>query len=1277
MNYFSTHARRFILAALVPLLSVLAFGAAPAAAASSWWQVFTGARPTHLSLPTEEVQEIKTAGLLVGKLEVKGSVVGCLGSKAFCEALALTPAFPALETAAQVQSALEAAYGGSVAVTGGPVGGAALVVKTPGRFPTAVTLTPVAGSGEVVLTGGSGQVVVMATNLGETAVSGASTPVSIDDVLPQGVTATHVEAVAGVSEVLLGEGQRGPVVCAQPAGPCTFAGSLLPYERIEVTIDVSVTGSLPQGAEGEVAATVSGGEGGGAKVEVRSTRGPLTVSSAPTPFGVERYELMPEEAGGAPDTQAGSHPFQLTSLLVFNQGAMSGGRHREAEDLPPQLPKDLSFNLPPGLVGNATAVPQCTDAQFSSLKGPGGVGNSCPADTALGVAVVNLIENKAFGLVNKPVPLFNLTPTRGEPARFGFDAFDVPVVLNTSVRSGEDYGVTVSVDDITQAAAFLSSDVTFWGVPGDSRHDQARGWACLEGLASCASLGDEHPEPFLTLPTSCTGPLQTTMVADSWAQPGSFLSPVGYDFPRDGIGREVGLGGCNHLAFSPSISVAPDGEAGSTPTGLTVGVDVPQEVSQNPAGFAEADVKTTTVALPAGVQLSPSSADGLLACSNAQIGFEGVNPLTGTDEFTSDAPSCPDGSKVATVRITTPLLPDPLEGAVYLAAPQNFAGPLENPFGSLVAMYIVAEDPVSGVRVKLAGKVSPDPVSGQLVTTFEDTPQLPFEDLELHFFGSARAPLSTPASCGTYTTQASIAPWSGNAAAEPSSSFDITSGPNGAPCESPQPFAPGLQAGTTNLQAGGFTPFVLTMTRPDADQTLGGIEMQMPPGLLGKLSSVKLCGEPQASQGTCGAESLIGETVVSAGLGSDPYTVTGGKVYITTGYKGAPYGLSIVNPAKAGPFVLDEGRPVVVRAAIYVDPHTAALRILSDPLPTILDGIPLQIQHVNVNIDRPGFIFNPTNCAATAIAGRLSSSEGASLALSTPFQVTNCASLAFKPKFEAFTSAKTSRADGAALTVKLAQAGGGEANIQRARVELPKILPSRLSTLQKACTEAQFDVNPAGCPAESIVGHAIVHTPVLSSPLEGPAYFVSHGGAKFPELIMVLQGEGITIDLAGETFISAKGVTSTTLASVPDAPVSTFELTLPTGRFSALAANGNLCDQRLVMPTEFTGQNGAQVAQKTPIGVHGCSKALAIGTRSIKGRKLTVNVYAPAAGKVRVTGKGLSSQTKAAKGHETLKLTLRQERPGRLKTRLHASFTPQAGKDRKKQGSSVEVRFGR
>jgi hypothetical protein len=1020
--------------------------------------------------------------------------------------------------------------------------------------------------------GGTGTLMVSASNLGDGEVDGSSSTVTLRDALPPGLVATSVIGkVEGIPAFI---GLRAEMKCSVISGSlvvCTFEGTLLPYEQIEARIAVEVLAGAKSGESNEV--TVSGGGAAGI-----SQKRPIVVSGSPTQFGPGNYEQVAYNEDGSVDTQAGSHPYGLTTTLDLNRTAEAPYQ--------PALPKDLRFNLPPGLIGNPQPFPQCSDAAFN--KSIVLFVNECPPNTALGVASITIYEPILGGQFTIASPVFNLKPSVGEPARFGFRAGFAGVILDTSVRTGGDYGVTVSVNNITQLASFLSSQVTFWGVPGDPIHDQSRGWQCINGgvwglvteqVAPCKTQNESGPPPFLSLPTSCTGPLQTTMQADSWAQAGSFTAPLAPPF-------EPSTDGCNRLPFSSSIGVAPDGQAGSSPSGLTVGIHVPQDALLNTTGLAEANVKDTTVALPTGVVLNPAAADGLEACSEVQIALS-----------QDSVSSCPEASKVGTVEIKTPLLPDALTGAVYLAA-QN-----ANPFGSLVALYIVAEDPISGTLVKVAGEVKPDPVTGQLVSTFKDTPQLPFEDLSLHFFGGSRAPLGTPALCGSYTTRAAIAPWSGNDPAEPSSEFQIVSGPDGSACASPLPFSPSLTAGSTNIQAGAFTPFTTTMSREDGQQSLQGIVLHMPPGISGLLSSVKLCGEAQANAGTCGADSEIGETTVSVGLGGTPFSVKGGKVFITEGYGGAPYGLSIVNPAKAGPFDLGQ---VVVRAKIEVDPITAALTITTDntgpyKIPTILDGIPLQIKHVNVLINRPGFTFNPTNCNPMSITGTLSSTEGATSALSVPLQVTNCATLAFKPGFKLSTSGRTSRANGASLHVKLTYPKapfGSQANIGKVKVDLPKQLPSRLTTLQKACPDNTFNQNPASCSPQSRVGEAKATTPLLPVPLTGPAYFVSHGGAKFPELVIVLSGFGTTVQLHAETFISPAGITSSTFRTVPDVPVGTFELTLPQGKYSALAANGNLCKTKLKMPTAFTAQNGATIKQSTPIGVTGCPKA-----KKAKGKK--------------------------------------------------------------------------
>ena len=973
----------------------------------------------------------------------------------------------------------------------------------------------------------------------------------------------------------------------------------------------------------------------------------LSATPAMAELNLERVAVSARNADGTPDVQAGSHPYALTSTFLLHESGPVAG------DL-----KDVRLQLPPGFVGDPTATPRCGYQEF--------VKKACASETAVGLASTYLTDEEQRETDERTPttdPVYNLIPQAGVAAEFGFIvAGATPVLLETSVRTGSDYGLTTNVPDINQAVVVAASKVTIWGVPAEAVHNPVRG-ACVhsfnevarpteepgvglrvsederegpigppgsgaiveeternEAIAECPSLAP--PLPLLTNPTSCGAPRTATFSVDSWEEPGNFVTGEHVSSLRTSLPPLIG---CEKLNFSPTLSVKPDGEAGSTPTGLNVNLNVPQEASKNPVGDAEADVKDTTVTLPAGVDISPSAADGLQACSNAQIGYTGemkelnptsepgvrtpqfkekvYDPATGQEEATL----CPDASKIATVKIKTPLLEGELTGSVFLAAPQNFAGLPENPFGSLVAMYLVAEEPERGVIVKLPGKVSPNPVTGQLTTTFENTPQLPFSELHLEFYGTDRAPLSTPAHCGTYQTEASLQPWSGTPAVSPVADFNIASGPSGSPCPGASlPFSPSLASGTTNNNAGAFSPLTTTLSREDGQQSISSVTLHYPPGVSGILTGVPLCGEAEANAGTCSEASRIGETIVSVGLGNDPFSVTGGKVYLTGPYEGAPFGLSIVNPAKAGPFDLQEGRPVVVRAKIEVDPHTAALTVTTNPpgtaysIPTIIDGIPLQIKRVNVNITRNGFTFNPTSCNPLLVTGAVDSAEGAVSGVSDPFQATNCAALKFAPKFAVSTNGKTSKANGASLTAKLSYPSGSfgsQSEIARVKVDLPKQLPSRLTTLQKACTDAQFELNPANCPKASKIGYAAVTTPLLPVPLKGPAIFVSHGGEAFPSLTMVLQGYGVTIDLVGTTFISKKGITSTTFKTVPDVPFNTFTLTLPTGKYSALAANvpaknhHSLCGQKLKMPTEFLAQNGLAIHESTKIAVTGCPKA--------------------------------------------------------------------------------------
>ncbi len=1113
-----------------------------------------------------------------------------------------------------------------------------------------------------------GEVFVSAENLGNVGTSG---PITVADQLPPGVKVEGIKAQAGGPASIPEEAQapaHGSMRCSAKTLTCTFEQAvhenketnekqiipptLPPFEQIEMRIAVRLEQSaIEAAARGELenTATISGG-GAGAK----TFGAPIHVGGAER-FGLENYTLIPEKEGGAADAQAGSHPFQITSVVGLNSGLPT------LQGFPKTvgLPKDIVAELPPGFIGNPTPFAQCTDAQFARrFVVEGELINECPADSAIGVATLTITEPNAIKFGTIAAPIFNMVPRHGEPARFGFKAVGiVSVFLDTSLRTGGDYGVNVGSLSTPEVQYLLSAKLTFWGVPGASAHDHQRGWYCLDqvgGPSACPASSESAPPPFLVMPTSCDAPFQSTARAESWTaegKPAEVAEPLTYTLPE-------AIDGCNGLPFAPSIRVTPDGGAASTPTGLNVDVHVPQNLVLDAETRAESAVKGITVALPQGVAVDPSGADGLEACSEGLAGFTGIAGLRPdgppVPTFTSTLPApleqgvnfCPDASKIGTVRIATPLLPkgQDVTGSVYLAS-QN-----ANPFGSLIALYLLAEDPVSGAIVKLVGETHVTE-TGQLVSTFGNNPQLAFEDAELHFFGGERAPLATPARCGAYTTDASFAPWSGNPPVASHSTFQITTGPNGGPCPGASlPFHPSLTGGTVNVNAGAFSQLRTTIGRQDGQQNMASVRLRFPPGASGMLSGVKLCGEAQANEGTCGPESLIGETTVSAGVGSDPVSVKGGRVYITGPYHGAPFGLSIVNPVKAGPFDLehDTANPsqnpacdcIVVRAKIEVDPHTAALTVTTNSesegfaIPHMIDGVPVQIKAVNVSIDRERFTFNPTSCDPMKITGEIKSDEGAGSPVEVPFQVANCGNLAFEPKFAVSTSGKTSKVGGASLSVKLTYPNvpqGTDANIKQVKVELPTALPSRLTTLQKACTAAQFDANPAGCPAASIIGHAKAITPLIPVPLEGPAYFVSNGGEAFPNLIVVLQGYGVTVDLVGDTFISKTGITSSTFKTVPDAPVGSFELTLPQGPYSALAANGNLCaltktvtiakkvkvkrhghtrtvtrkvkakrPASLTMPTEFVAQNGATLHTSTPIGVTGCPKAKKGGAKAKK-----------------------------------------------------------------------------
>jgi hypothetical protein len=1041
---------------------------------------------------------------------------------------------------------------------------------------------------------------------GGSAANETSGPVTVADQLSEGLV------LAGNSSgdpAASGSGWECTVTSSAEGVSCTSSRALAPGESdTPITLHVRVGGEAALGTppNGGVTNTAAVSGGGAASV---LTSDPTTITSA-VPFGIASFTTSVIESLGNPFTRAGGHPFAANATFVFDEtpeflGALwtAGGS-----------PKDIETELPAGFIGNPQNAAKCTAVQLEAGT------SECPAGSAVGfvtltVGVARIEDGKANPFVEAPTKtllVYNLQPTPGSPASFGFVYRGSFFALNASVRSNGDYGVTIGDSHTGREPAGLHGvqalSLTFcsYGTTGYGSEGIHFGQPATAACAAPAA----GAKPLLTDPTRCEGPAPTTTLrADTYEDPADYVSKTVYngtnlagDAPS---ATESFVTGCNALAYSPEVELKPSSatEGGTSqadePTGATFSLKVPQtsEVGVD----ATPELKNATVTLPEGMTADPSAADGLQGCSNAQFGL-------GSTHEPAEPASCPLASQIGTVRIVTPLLEKPLEGQVFLGEPAcSPCSSTDAQDGHLFRLFLQVRSVERGVIVKLAGKVSANPATGRLQATFTQQPQLPFSELILTFNGGVRAPLANPQTCGTFTTTTDLTPWSapglgglsgsesivGTPDATPSSSFDVTG------CGASMGFAPSFSAGSQVPIAGASGSFSVMIGREDREQDISGVSVSIPPGLLGEVSQVSRCPEAQANAGTCGPESEIGTTTVGAGPGSHPFYL-GGKVYLTGPYKGQPFGLSIVVPAVAGPFNLGT---VVVRAAIAVNPSTAALTIASDPLPQYVDGVQLRLRKINVEVNRPGFVLNPTSCAQESVGAMITATQGASSSVSSPFAVGACQNLAFAPELSATTQANTSKAKGASLTVTV-KSPPGQANIAKVDLELPKALPARLTTLQKACTEAQFTTNPAGCPAASDIGTATAITPVLNAPLTGPAYLVSHGGAAFPDVEFVLQGEGITIDLDGQTDIK-RGITYSRFETIPDAPISNFTTVLPEGPHSVLAtdipasAKGSMCGQALSIPTIITAQNGKQIKQTTKITVTDCKTAKSL-TRAQK-----------------------------------------------------------------------------
>jgi hypothetical protein len=1063
--------------------------------------------------------------------------------------------------------------------------------------------------------GGKGTIQIDVMNTGAERSSG---PITVTDTLPAGLVETaaggmieaKVESAAeeeqefGGVRWLCETVERKTVTCTSnpkylnelPIGEGEkFSG----IQRVGVEVEVereALEGSFPD---------LVGVSGGGA-AGVSEISDPVVVSSSEPGYGFSGWDAWFTNREGKIDTQSGSHPYETTFAVGFNE--LADGRSAGGES------RNLEAELPPGFFGEPNSAPRCTRQQLSAEE--------CPPETQIGEVIPLFAHEGGGGAEGGGVlAVYNMVPPQGVVDQFAVVILGKTVFFDTAPRGYGNYNLVTHIDNIAAGKQIVGNILTLWGVASEASHNAARDTdgpspedqQChVHGCPSSAPA-----RPFLTLPTSCEGPQTFTIRGVGTWEDESARAQASV-VSHDAQDVATGFTGCSALSFDPSLLTALETSEADTPAGLGVSVTFPQEALRVPERLVEATVKDATVKLPEGLVINPGQAAGLQACTRAQARLEEEGP-----------PSCPLASKVGTVKVRTPLLEGAFEtelkgDAYVLAQSQGQHGEPPNLQSDPPALQLLITIAGDGVNLKLEANVQLSE-TGQLTTTLTKTPGLPFTSFELSFSGGPQAALATPVHCGTYATSSDFTPWTTpfGAGEFPWSAFQITGGPGGSACpSSPLPFSPTLIAGSTTDEAGGFTDFSLLLQRGDGQQRIERLQFKAPPGLSGQLSVVPLCPEPAASAGLCPEASQIGHATVASGPGQFPIVIPQpgepeSPIYLTGPYDGAPFGLSIVTHVIAGPFDLKKGTPcdcIVTRAKIEIDPFTAQIIVTTEPLPQIVDGVPTDLRLIDSVIDKQDFMFNPTNCARSSFSGTASSTPPPGISeppesapIESHFQVGSCRSLKFKPMFRVSTSAHTSRLEGASLHVSISlpnEVGmGTEANVRKVKVSLPKQLPTPLKTLQKACREKTFAENPANCPVASEVAQAKVSTPVLPGGLSGTAYFVSHGGAKYPELIIVLTGEnGVTVQVHGETFISKAGITTGTFSTAPDVPFTSFELTFPKRQYPAFTANGNLCKGTLTMPTEMVGQNGFAIHQSTKIAVTGCLKKASHKKKSRKRR---------------------------------------------------------------------------
>ncbi len=896
--------------------------------------------------------------------------------------------------------------------------------------------------------------------------------------------------------------------------------------------------------------------------------------------GDEGFEAVARADGGAPATLAGSHPNALTFKLGFQL----------AGEFPAGDPRDLGISLPPGLIANPQALPQCTAEQLNSPRSSpfeaSASGESCPDATQVGT-----VDLRSRGATRR-FGLFNLVPPPGVPAELGFAPYGAPIALRVALRPAADgtYVTSLEAGNLTQAFPIEGLDIAVWGIPWGPSHDGERG-DCLNEAepafpwAKC-SVGESSlhaSQAFLTMPTACGDPLAFSATAASWQG-----ERVSRDFESPGSAQQD----CATLAFEPQAFGQLTNDRASSATGFRFILRGPDEGLTAPARRTASEPRRAVVSLPEGVVVNPSVGAGLESCTAAQYAAE-----------TPGGGGCPATAKIGDFNARSPLFEKQLDGGIYLAQPDDprtTATGAENPFDSTVAVYLIARSFERGVLIKVAGELAADPSSGNLTATFDHLPQLPYTELEVNFRSGQRAPLVTPPRCGTATTRLELIPWSSEVKSlRQSAESKIQSGIGGGPCPSggTPPFAPGAVAGGVNSNVGSYTPYFVHLTRRDTEQEITSYSMVLPRGIVAKLAGIPFCpdaaiaaarlrlGNEELSNPSCPAASRVGRTITGYGVGA-ALTYARGNIYLAGPYHGQPLSLVTINAATVGPFDLGT---IVIRSAFEIDPATAQLRIdsrSSDPIPHIIDGIPLALRDIRIYIDRPQFTRNPTSCEASQLSSTLTgsgtsfgdSSDDSSASATVPFQLLNCLTLDFRPKLGLRLGGGSRRGDYPALRAVF-RARSGDANLKRMAVTMPHSEFLAQNHIRTICTRAQF--GGGDCPPGSVYGSATALTPLFDEPLRGPVVLRS-STQKLPDLVADLHSGAVRIVLAGRIGPAKHGIRAF-FDDLPDAPINRFVLHLRGGGRGLLVNSSNICASPPQATVTALAQNNRGAVFKTEL----------------------------------------------------------------------------------------------